>query len=530
MGRSEVPHHHGDEFDEVRPEGGVLTVNPVREYTPLVPQSFDDLQEQVETTQAVPNQLGPVFEDAEPLVTDGKSRESYLAAFSKRSNAQADDDCLPSFQAAFMDLWEKLPQFPEWDVEESDVQRWLDKFDAPKRARMEKALDELFDCEDDTVYLGTKTLSVKVEALLKRYDGSWCPRLIYAGNDHFNALTGPVAMILMEKLKQMTDTRPIGGLKVKLAYKSDSTDLATHLSEARDEGYTHCAEADFSANDLRQRKFATKGCDRAYRTLGCPAWARKLFRDMRKFHVRNLEHGHQADLANQLPTGTTLTTPRNCIWNISIEAVYAMQTGNKGYALCLGDDWLAMMLKRINLTDWEAWVSEQTRMKLTAAAPALQGESTFLSRRLHVDRDIPVMMPKLGKALARFNARASPNMAISDSSYMAGKALCYAYEFRHIPALRELFLMRFRAEEHATVELKEISYYTRINGVDSVEGLLAALSDVRGELTEDETREFMMDCYGDTFGFSAMHEIASRIILCTDVSSVTVPDELTIDF
>jgi hypothetical protein len=506
-------------------------VNPVREFTPKVPQSFDEFVEQREAI-AVPNQLGPVMEGAEPVVTDSKSFESYLAAFDKRSNSQPDedDDCSQLFQGLFMDVWAPIRPYSEWDVEESDVARWLDKFDAPKRARMVKALDELFDCEDDAAYLGTKTLSVKVEALLKRYDGKWAPRLIYAGNDHFNALTGPVAMIMMEKLKALTDTQVIGGLDVRLAYKRQATDLASHLRDGREKGYTHCAEADFSANDLRQRKFATKGCDHVYGILGCPKWARKLFRDMRKFHVRNLDHGHQADLANQLPTGTTLTTPRNCIWNISIEAIYCKLTGNKGSALCLGDDWLAMMLKATDSTDWETWVEEHSRMKLTAATPELQGESTFLSRRLHVDRDVPIMMPKLGKALARFNARSSPNMAITDEAYMAGKALCYAYEFRFIPRLRELFLMRYHAEGEAQVELGEISYYTMISGVDSVEGLLEALQDVPDELSEDETREFMMDCYGDEFGLVAMLEIAERIILCTDTTTVSAPNALSIDF
>jgi len=529
-GARSVPEHHGDEFDQVAPEGGVLTVNPVREFTPKVPQSFDDFVEEVVGSTII-NQMGPVFEDAEPVVTDGKSAASYLAAFDKRSNSQPDDDddCSPEFQRLFKQLWDSLPQSDEWDVDDATVERWLNKLDAPKQARMKKALDELFDCEDDHRYLGEKTLSVKVEALLKRYDGKWAPRLIYAGNDHFNALTGPVAMVLCEKLKELTDRHKIGPIKFKFAYKAQNTELASHLAEGREKGYIHCAEADFSANDLRQRKFVTKACDIAYAKLGVPSWARKLCVDMRKFHVKNHTHGHSADLQNQLPTGTTFTTPRNTIWNCSIEAIYAIVTRNEGVADVLGDDFLSMLKRRINSEHWENWVAEHAKMKLTAATPELQGEATFLSRRLCVDRDVPVMVPKLGKALGRFNARASSNLSISDSQYMAGKALCYAYEFRYVPTLRELFLMRFRAEDSAHVEVGEISYYTRINGVDSVEGLLSAISATTDCLSEDETREFLMDCYGDQFGLVACREISQRIILSTDVSVVTCPDGLSSD-
>jgi len=396
---------------------------------------------------------------------------------------------------------------------------------------MRKAFNELFEVEDNAAYLGQKTLSVKVEALLKRYDNKWAPRLIYAGSDHFNALTGPVAMIICERLVEIFKQHRLGPIKYNVAYKTDDVTLARHLVEARDAGYNFCLEADFSSNDLYQRKGMTTITDAAIGVLGAPQWFRKLLIDMRTFSVTNHLHGHRAEVQNQLPTGTTMTTARNCIVNSTIESCYALHSGNTGVADILGDDFLAMMFLPTDCSDITSWVAEGPKMKLKASSPELSGESTFLSRRICTETETPCMMPKLGKALARFNARVSPNMAISDSAYMAGKALSYAYEFRHFPCFRDLFIMRYEAEEdNAHIDMSEISWFTRTSGIDSAERLLSRVKEEKVIVSEDETREFLMDAYGYTFGLTDAKAIATRIILSTDLDIVAAPSELSVDW
>jgi hypothetical protein len=531
----EATRHHGDEFDEELPNPGYLNVIPVRDYAPRVPQSFDDFVEKLERVpDARANQLGPMIDGAIPVVTT-KSFESYLAAFDKRSNSQPDkdDDCTPEFMAKALAIWDKVGRdtdFEAFDVDETTFDRWLSKMDPPKQARMRKAYLELFECEDDSAYLGEKTLSVKVEALLKRYDNKWAPRLIYAGNDHFNALTGPIAMILCERLVTVFNSTRLGPVKIKMAYKTDDVSLAQHLREAQDQGYTECFEADFSANDLRQRKGASVVFDKFCEVVGAPKWFRRLLIEMREFKVKNREFGHEAQLAHQLPTGTTITTPRNSVWNGTIEAVYAIETKNEGSATLLGDDWLSMMLKRVDAEHVSEWVSTHPKMKLTAANPLLSGQSTFLSRRIIVDTDVPCMMPKLGKALARFNARVSPNEAISDSAYMAGKALSYAYEFRHFPLFRDIFLMRYQSEDSAHLAIDEISWFTKTSGLPSIEALEKSIMDERVLVSEDETREFLMDAYGDTFGLVDALAITKKIVLSKECIVIQGPSELAIDW
>lgn len=533
----EVARHHGDEFDEEVPIPGQLHVIPVRDYVPRVPQTFDDFAVDLDKTPAGRlNQLGPVIEGAIPVVTSTKSFESYLAAFDKRSNSQPDkdDDCSPDFMRLALTLWddiEKLKLFDSFDVDEEMFERWLSKMDPPKQTRMRKAFLELFECEDDSEYIGEKTLSVKVEALLKRYDNKWAPRLIYAGNDHFNALTGPVAMVLCERLVTIFETSRLGPIKYKMAYKTSDVQLAQHLFDAQQDGYEECFEADFSANDLRQRKGASVVFDRFCKVVGAPHWYRTLLVDMREFKVKNLEFGHRAQLAHQLPTGTTITTPRNTVWNATIESVYAQLQHNEGCAVVLGDDFLGMLRKAVNLRHIEGWVTEHPKMKLTAAAPRLSGEATLLSRRLCVENETPCMMPKLGKALARFNVRTSPNQAISDSAYMAGKALSYAYEFRHFPLFRDLFMTRYGMEEdRAAISVSEVSWFTRTSGIPSVEALESSIKNERVLVSEDVTREFLMDAYGDTFGLTDALSISRQIILGTNIEIVDAPTELAVDW
>ena len=189
------------------------------------------------------------------------------------------------------------------------------------------------------------------------------------------------------------------------------------------------------------------------------------------------------------------------------------------------------MLKRaVNVAHWQDWIAKHPKMKLTGCTPRLQGEATFLSRRLLIENEIPCMMPKLGKALARFNVRTSPNEAISDSAYMAGKALSYAYEFRHFPLFRDLFLNRYRLEEDkANIDIAEVSWFTRVSGVDLAD-LESSIMDEKVLVSEDVTREFLMDAYGDTFGLVPALEISRRVILGRDIDVVDAPAELAIDW
>jgi len=478
--------------------------------------------------------MGPLLSGAEPVVTVNGDFDSFRAAFDKRSNSQPDkdDDCSDEFKRRAIALWDGVfskVHFDSFDVDEMVLDRWLNKMDMAKRTRMEAALDRLPECESDSQYLGSKQLFVKVEALLKRYDPSWAPRLIYQGNDEFNALTGPIAMVVCERLIELFNETPIGPLRVKMAYKANDVDLAEFLRASENEGFTQCFEADFSANDLRQRHFANVIFQKVCVKLGAPTWFVSLLEKMSTFTVVNHQFGLRAELAHQLPTGTTITTPRNTVWNVTIEAVHAQMTRNRGRCVVLGDDYLGMMLRRVS-SDIAEWVANHPKMKLTPAWPELSGQSTFLSRRICTYTDKWCMVPKIGKALARFNARASSNTAISDSAYMAGKALSYAYEFRHCPPLRDLFIARYKSEEDAAnINVDEVSWFTRTSGIE-LNDLERLISSEKVVMSEDQMFEFMMDAYTDNVSTLEVIDLARRVILSREITSLSYVQELEIDF
>jgi hypothetical protein len=505
----------------------------VRDYTAKVPQEWSE-ESNDSTKPDLANQLGTLILGAEPVVTVNGDFDSFRAAFDKRSNSQPDkdDDCTPVFMKAANKLWndvfDSTTPFEPFDIDDIIYERWMSKFDDAKRQRMERATERLPAVFDQPQELGRKELFVKVEALLKRYDAKWAPRLIYQGSDEFNALTGPVAMVICERLKELFDSKRIGPISVKMAYKANDVDLAEHLVHGQDEGLNHTFEADFSANDLRQRYGANVVFQLVCRRLGAPSWFVTLLDKMSSFTVVNYEFGLRAQLDHQLPTGTTITTPRNTVWNVTIEAVHAIENHNAGRAVVLGDDWLAVMLRKV--IGIAEWTEEHPKMKMTTATPSLSGEATFLSRRVCVYSERPCLVPKLGKALARFNARANANASVSDSAYMAGKALSYAYEFRHIPLLRDLFLIRYRGEgDKAQVSVSEVSWFTRTSGIN-LDGLEELIMKEKVLADEDQTREFLMDAYGDEFGLVDALDISRRIILGYELTSIEGPAALEVDY
>lgn len=137
------------------------------------------------------------------------------------------------------------------------------------------------------------------------------------------------------------------------------------------------------------------------------------------------------------------------MWNATINHCFCLRTGARGDVLLLGDD-MAMRYdnpfstRRKNLRREYEHVCRLGRMDAKVSVHHHLSEVSFLSKHFVLtERCNHVMVPFLGKAMARFNVRASSNEAVSDEAYLAGKALSYAYEFRYCKALARVFLLRF---------------------------------------------------------------------------------------
>jgi hypothetical protein len=506
------------EFDRsVNSIFGHLRVSPHRQYDIEVKHEFNTYAPGVVKPMSDPvNQCGPLLCEQVPVAT-GNDYESFMAAFNKRCNFLATDDVDDDVFNEACDLVRAMPDIfdVEWDENDMDRDRWAAKFDHHKQRRMADAYHNIPHAS--VSYLGTKDLSVKQEILLKRNDPSWAPRIIYAGNDEFNTVTGPASMVAMERIDSLFANGPLGEVEFMTAYKRDDVTLATFLSD--DPELSYPAEGDYSANDREQRARVALLFDVVLSKVRMPSWYRDLLLAMDTFRAQSRAYGLRATISHQLPTGTTITTARNSAYNACMFSVSCRRQGNRGKAVILGDDLLAMMLHLMDKDEWIATVAK-FKMKLKAAVPQFDCEATFLSKRIIASSDPPCMVPLLGKAIARFNARGIHCDAVSSSQYMAGKALSYAYEFRHVPFMRDFFLKRFELEDRSNVRLDDLTWSARTAGV-TLDTICASIVDEPVTVSDDTFREWLMEAYD--VGLTDLHSLCSDVLLSSEISLISHP-------
>lgn len=496
--------------------GGRLRVTTERTYHLDVPHfQSDDVPRRFEEMSNPHNQCGPLLRDEVPVVT-GSDYQSFMAAFNKRCNTVHVDDIDDESYSAAFDLITRLPGvFEPWDENEVDRARWAAKFDPQKRARMEAAYHEIPNASFRDI--GLKDLSVKHETLIKRNDPSWAPRVIYAGSDVFNSITGPAAMVCMERFNACLALGPIDGVESLTAYKQTDTTLAYFVSS--DISYSHIVEGDYSANDKEQRKRVHLLFDAFLNRINMPSWLRHLLKEINTFKVRSRHFGLSATLENQLPTGTTFTTVRNSVYNWCMFTTAMKAQGVRARALVLGDDLLAAVSRPVDLQAWVDHVST-FRMKLKAKRPSCWGDSTFLSRRLVCNREHPCMVPLIGKAVCRFNARALYTEDKTHSQYMAGKSLSYAYEFRHVPFLRDFFLERYVMEDSSRLSLDDLTWHAKTSGID-LANIVPTIKSETVLVSDDEFRDWAMEVYD--LGLVDLEEIFELVILSDEPILVEHP-------
>lgn len=503
---------------------GRMKVQARRDIKLVVPHDFTEGHLDYTEPSNPLNQLGAVPEQCVPLVTSADF-ESFMASFNKRCNFMQegikDDIDDASFKEA-MDIIAAFPDdlFSPWDDNDRDRDRWMSKFDPAKKSRMAAAYGEIPGATAS--YIGKKDLSVKAECLIKRDDPEWAPRVIYAGNDVFNTVTGPASMVVMERLVEMTRTHkvPFGEVSIEFAYKTTDVKLCDFLFD--DPELLETVEGDYSRNDREQRSRTALLYDAFLAKIKMPRWFRTLLLDLEQFTVVNHRYGFRASLKFQLPTGTTSTTPRNSLYNGLMTAVSVRrQKHTKARAVILGDDSLMRLLKRFRLDEWMHSVG-RFKMVLKAKAPRMNGEATFLSRRIFAEVDRPCMVPLLGKMLVRFNIRSTVNDGITDSQYMAGKALSYAYECRHVPMLSTMFLTRFEMEADSDkVTPQDMTWFAKTSNLGKDDMIKA----IKNEAVKINDWDFgAWCCLQYNLDLEDVRELFTLIVLNPQVEMVDLPN------
>jgi hypothetical protein len=499
-----APIDEGDHLHNGEPR---LRLVPVREFVPQVPFRLDESPKIDAPVYAPVDQLGPVLSQQVPVVT-GNDMSSLLSAFNKRCNFSSNQIVATRIVKRAIKLARLVfPHTNPFDWTQDLYNRWVAKFDSEKQDRMSKALLRLHDCDFRT--LSTRSLMVKGEVLLKRNDTSWAPRIIYVGSDEYNVLTGPLMDEFNNRLCCALDE--FSCLEVEgicFAYKKKDPEIANFLA-----GSDRYFEGDFSANDRSQLKQVHEIFAHWLMVCGAPKWFVSLYKKLsHTFDVRSYLYGVSATLCYQLATGGTDTTGRNTVWNMCLWYSYCREYRIKGTKIAvLGDDILAGTNEvGISKDKWKVHCSD-AGMTLKAFERRFYCDATFLSRFIVPKGTENVMVPLIGKALCRFNARANRNQDVSDSVYIAGKSLSYAYEFRHIAYLRDRFIARFRSTGVALgdVRLHDLTWFSRQDVSGTSDVLQAALDDPL-VLSDDEFLEVIMAKYD--IGLYDMDYLCDKLI------------------
>jgi hypothetical protein len=436
--------------------------------------------------------LGPLFERHVPVVPD-QSRANLLAAFDKRCNYTSSERVDPKVVAASRALLDKIAPHT-YDPLVMDLklfEDWNAQFDSGKQARHVKAYAKLSSVT--SAQFSDKQIFVKVEALLKRHDAQWAPRIIYQSSDLHNVLLGPVMWKCTKRMFACFQYDASGGGPMYMgAYSKQAPELVDfiHRHGTSDTVYV---ESDFSSNDMTQLEDVHLLELEWLSRFGAPVWLTALMHVANRFRATSHKHRVKAVVTNQLPTGAQSTTFRNSLWNASINFCWASEHGFLGDVLILGDDMLMRLdnpkFRRQALRRSYEYVTKRAGMKAVVSVRRHLSECEFLSKQFIPDRASFVMAPKLGKGLARFNVRATSNEAVSDREYIAGKALSYAYEFRFVGPVSRLFLLRFAQCEIDDPHLDALGWNAKGAFLQlGTSGVIRAIDTARSASRDDITR------------------------------------------
>jgi hypothetical protein len=433
---------------------------------------------------------GPVIAQHVPVVPS-KSLTSLMAALDKRCNFRTDARCHTDIVTSSFDLLHSVcpdPMGPlDWTMDR--FREWNKQFPAAKQRRQERAAELIShitkrDFTDKQVF-------VKMEALLKRHDPNWAPRIINQSSDLHNTLLGPIMQECTRRMFACFDRqRGAGVLELTGAYKKKSEEIVQHMN-AYGNDESRFLSADFTANDSSQVKDVHILEVAWLRHFGAPVWITGLMLHANSYTISNRSYRVKMRIDNQLPTGAQSTTFRNTMWNATIVNAFCRYVARPGAACLLGDDAVLRLDKATGSNRFYRRTYEHVcrlarmQVKVTIAR-TLEG-CTFLSRYFVRLPQGYVMVPYLGKALAKFNV--CPNPSLPRPAYLAGKALSYAYEFRHFRAIADLYLAKFGLLwKTGELEMSGISWNVR--GLFLKYGIEGILSEIRSPTITGSLSDF----------------------------------------
>lgn len=446
--------------------------------------------------------LGPVIEGLTPYITT-TSRADFLSAFNKRANYHSDARISRRCRGIAIRMIRKMVPVTmptiEWDTEL--YRSWLSMFDSEKQSRMERAYTTL-GLETLSGYTN-KQIFTKIEALVKEFH-EVAPRIIFKGTDVYNMISGPMFKALMDRFVLLGDQ--LDNVKFRVSYRQHTPEIVQFLESKPCASFL---EADFSANDKSQVADVQQLELAFMKRLGCPKWFLDLHRASNKFSVFNSKYGLSAIVENQLPSGSTDGTFRNSFWNLVIFNIWSVvYKVPPAVVVLLGDDILAGLTKRVRRSakHYRMIASECLMVAKVTTHPTLS-YCHFLSKHFYPcsrGEEQHVMLPFLGKVLAKFNCRPNANQGVTDDEYMAGKSLSHCYEFRFCHAIRDKFKERANlhlARSAGKFSVEGVTWHIRVHSgySDDIVAMLSGSMSWPDLVTVNDVSDFWLGHWGLTW-------------------------------
>lgn len=395
-------------------------------------------------------------------------------------------------------MLQTLPrQLPPIEWTRELFEEWNAEFKPDKQRRMVAALEKM--CLYSHNEYGMKEIFEKSELLMKRHDPEWAGRIVNASSDIHNCMSGPIIKQCLKRLTSaFAQSKETGKNKMDftICYGEDPNNFVRLV-----DGEGPFIEADFSSNDKLQVADVVQLEAMWSARLGAPPWMVGCLLRANHYGVMNRKFGVKSRIANQLPSGSTSTTFRNSIWNSTIFYTFGKRYGIHADTLILGDDMLSRMRNgRIPNRAARAYeyIAKLACMKAKVKVHSHLVDCEFLSRRFVPSSYGHRLMPKLGKAFGRFNARSNIN-SVGDDEYMAGKALSYAYEFRYFPPICRLFIERFLGCDIDITKVRRdlLSYNFRLAvGSSPLELAVKSLFNISEPISDDDFAAYSDHIYG----------------------------------
>lgn len=350
------------------------------------------------------------------------------------------------------------------------LEPWLATLDPNKAKRMKAIWDGYtFDQCLTLRELLRKIIFVKTnEALLKRGDTTYAPRIVYKSEDEYNAVTGPFVFGAIKRFKSfLAQKHP----ELHFSYDDEVEKAWEHVDRRG-----IYVEVDFSSNDKTQTMGVARLGAELFKKLGVPDFIYQLELERQHTKVTDVTANIDYLMCGQMQSGITPTTMINSFWLMSIKRYcFVKLLKARHRTASRGDDGISVVWfpqhdhvdeqlrgygYRVNRVKYvKKWMEigiKRARMVGKITVTLDLRSTTFLSTHPLNCGGRWFAVPFLARTMCKIGVKTSYG---DPTHYWVNKLWAYAYNYRHVPCVSALLIAH--AELYDKPDVVELGYNSK---------------------------------------------------------------------